>query len=97
MVLRELGEEVEQPADYLGALHRVVDAYGTYGGRMDYDDGMYTGALDVWSDCRGTEAVVVIIAAEPRDGSMLVEVEVQLVSGVDEEALWTIIGSIMAC
>lgn len=97
MASRELAKEVEHPADYLDSIATNIGAaYWTYAGRMDYDDGMYTGALDVWTDGKENGRVLVAIAAEPPDGSMLMLVLVHLASAADEQALWTIIGSFTA-
>jgi hypothetical protein len=48
-----------------------TDECATYDGRFDYDDGVYVGLYDRWSDCGGVGASAVIVAAEPADGSFL--------------------------
>ncbi|HZD56133.1 MAG TPA: S1C family serine protease [Anaerolineales bacterium] len=36
-------------------------------GRYDYNDAMYRGKYDVWNNCGGTEATVIVISAVPKD------------------------------
>lgn len=67
-----------------------------YQGREDYDDGTYIGEKDTFSDCGGTGGAgyIVIIATPLSDpGAFLIDVEVQLVSDRDWEALDTIIAT----
>ncbi len=58
-----------------------------------YDDGLYTGAYSVLSDCDGTNAEAFGIVAVPADSSFAVFVLVQLVTDADFEALDRIIAS----
>lgn len=59
-----------------------------YEGRFDdYDDGLYTGKYDRWSNCEGTDTQVIVVTAGPEDRSFIAVVEVQLVSEADLEAL----------
>ena len=60
-------------------------------GREEYDDGLYTGKLEFFSGCAGTETSYVTVAASPADQSFLVVVAVQLVGDADLDALDTII------
>lgn len=59
----------------------------TYEGREDYSDGLYTGFFDTWTNCGGTETVLIVVAFEPEDGSFLGLVQVQVVTEADLEAL----------
>lgn len=50
---------------------------------QDYDDGLYTGLIQVFSNCGGTGAVVVAIAAQPEDGSFTALAIIQLTTEAD--------------
>ncbi|WP_129671659.1 S1C family serine protease [Candidatus Chloroploca sp. Khr17] len=58
-----------------------------YEGREDYSDGLYTGFFDTWTNCGGTDTVLIVVAFEPEDGSFLGLVQVQVVTEADLEAL----------
>ena len=58
-----------------------------------YDDGVYTGRISLWESCGGTDAQVVIIAAEPADGSYVALVAAQLLTQADYDAMDEIIRS----
>ena len=58
-----------------------------------YDDGVYTGRISLWESCGGTDAQVVIIAAEPADGSYVALVAAQLLTQADYGAMDEIIRS----
>lgn len=53
----------------------------TYGGRESYDDGTYAGVLDRWTDCDGTGAEFVNIAATTDSRAFLVLVQINSPSG----------------
>ncbi|NCC32816.1 MAG: serine protease [Chloroflexia bacterium] len=59
----------------------------TYEGRDSYSDGLYTGFFDTWTNCGGTDTVLLVVAFEPEDGSFLGLVQVQVVTEADLEAL----------
>ncbi|MBP1465302.1 serine protease [Candidatus Chloroploca sp. M-50] len=59
----------------------------TYEGRDDYSDGLYTGFFDTWTNCGGTDTVLIVVGFEPEDGSFLGLVQVQVVTEADLEAL----------
>lgn len=69
-------------------------------GAEPYDDGLYAGTLQVYSECGGTETVYVVLAASPIDASLdyLIRVEIQAVTAADleaaDEALNTFIANI---
>lgn len=78
----------------------VLDAYDfssdcTYDGRVDYDDGLYFGAYDVWADCAGTGNVFVVLSATPEDERYLVMVQAMVTSSADEEALDRILSTFL--
>ncbi len=58
-----------------------------YDGRVDYDDGLYIGAYDIWSDCAGTGNTFVVLSATPEDERYLVMVQTMVTTTADEEAL----------
>jgi serine protease Do len=58
-----------------------------YDDRYDYDDGVYKGQYDLWTNCGGTATVFIDLEAYPADGSFLVLVQVQVVDEADLEAL----------
>lgn len=55
----------------------------TYEGRSPYEDEVYTGQYDLWSDCGSVNARVLVVAAQPADGSHVALVLVQMVSEAD--------------
>ena len=63
----------------------------TYGGREDYDDGIYVGAYDLYTDCGPAGSSIVSTVAMPEDGAFLVWVITQIVSDADIDALSRII------
>lgn len=63
----------------------------TDSGREDYDDGLYTGRIQYYGQCEGTDAVAVGIAAQPADASFTVLVIVQIETSADVDALDKII------
>jgi len=64
-----------------------------YDGREDYDDGVYQGRYDLWTNCGGTATVFINLEAYPADRSFLVNVQVQVVDEADLEALDHILGT----
>lgn len=65
----------------------------SFDGRSPYEDPLYTGFFDLWSDCDGSGTLVVAVGVEPADQSFLAIVLVQVVSDADLEALDRIIDS----
>jgi serine protease Do len=65
----------------------------TYGGRFDYEDPLYTGKYDLWSECGGTETIYIVLAVQPEDASFLALVTVQVVTDADLDALDTIMNT----
>lgn len=62
----------------------------TPGTRTEYSDSVYTGKYDVWSNCGGTDTLLVVLVAEPADQSYLALITVQVVTDADLDALDTI-------
>jgi serine protease Do len=60
----------------------------TYDARYEYEDPLYVGAYDVYTEC-GEEGVssFVQLAAEPADGSYILFLQIVLVSDADLEAI----------
>ncbi|MCC6601954.1 MAG: serine protease [Anaerolineae bacterium] len=58
--------------------------------RTEYSDAVYAGKYDVWSNCGGTDTLLVVLAAEPADQSYLALITVQVVTDADLDALDTI-------
>ena len=57
------------------------------GGISDYADPVFTGRYQLWTDCRGTDTVVIVLTAVPEDGAYTAVITVQAVSEADLEAL----------
>lgn len=64
-------------------------------GQQPYDDGMYTGLIQYLSNCGGTGASAVYIAASPADASFVVLVQAQMVTEADLAALDQIVATFM--
>lgn len=65
----------------------------TDAGIEPYDDGLYVGEIQTWTDCAGTPSRVYLIAAEPEGGEFVVGVVAQVASEADLEALDQIIAT----
>ena len=59
----------------------------TYDGRSDYEDPVYNGVFDLYIDCLGTGNALIVLAAEPQDGSSAVMILGQAVTSADLDAL----------
>lgn len=71
---------------YLDTLSSWTD-YCTYDGRFDYDDGLYVGSYDSYSNCGDAGAGITNLVVKPADNSHLAFVQVQTVTAADELAL----------
>jgi serine protease Do len=81
-----------QDYDVAGLLDDTAfDEDCTFDSRNEYDDGVYTGAYDLYTDCGPAGSSIVNTVAMPEDGSFLVWVVVQITSDADVEALGQII------
>lgn len=73
----------------MGELVDVFDFSGdcTYDGRFDYEDPVYTGVYDQYSNCAGAGSVIIVLGAEPAAKNYSVVVLVQAVTEADLDAL----------
>ena len=62
-------------------------------GTDSYDDGVYSGVLQLWGDCGNSQSAVIIIGATDESGQFTVRVEAIAVTDADLEALDEIINS----
>lgn len=60
-------------------------------GPEPYDDGLYTGRVEYWTDCGERDSVLVVIAARPPGSEFTLRVVAQVLSDSDVEALDTIV------
>ncbi len=81
--------------DDLLDFHTFTDSCDSTG-RDAYDDGLYTGRMEVWENCAGTDTIIVNIAATPQDRSFMMLVQMQVVSEADLDALDQAINSFVA-
>jgi serine protease Do len=65
----------------------------TYEGRSDYEDSVYTGLFDHYTECGDGVSQVINIVAFPESGELVVWVQTQIVNEADLEALDQIINS----
>lgn len=59
----------------------------TYDARYDYEDPLYVGAYDLYTECGGEGSTFVVLAAEPADGAYMMLLQVVLVGEADAAAL----------
>lgn len=59
----------------------------TLDARYDYEDPLYIGAYDVYTDCADAGSTFIQLAAEPADGSFILFLQIVLVGDADLEAL----------
>ncbi len=83
-------------ADY--DVNGLLDAFDfaeacTYDARYEYEDPLYTGAYDLYSDCGGESNTFVVLAAEPEDGAYIMLLQVVVITDADAEALDTILNT----
>jgi len=64
-----------------------------YDGQYAYEDVVYTGSYDVWTNCGGTGSMFVVLEAYPEGGEFVILVQMQIVSDADLEAFDKILGS----
>ena len=65
----------------------------TYDGRSEYEDALYTGFYDTYSNCGGQGSRFIVLAVEPEAGNVLLLVQGQLVSDADTDAFNRILDS----
>jgi serine protease Do len=94
----DVTSRVDLFGDYLDFLDLVTEGlpdYCMFEGRYDYEDNLYGGAYEIYESCGGGDTSYLVLTAFPKDdpGAFLIEVEVQMVSDADLEALDKIIAS----
>ncbi len=57
------------------------------GGISDYEDPVFTGKYQLWVECADGSADLLVLAAQPADGSVTVLLMVQMVTDADLDAL----------
>ena len=57
------------------------------GGITDYEDPVFTGKYQLWLECADGSADLLVLAAQPADGSVTVLMMVQMVTDADLDAL----------
>lgn len=65
----------------------------TDGGSESYDDGLYSGLVQVWEDCGGVGTTWVVISASDTESTVDVLVTMQLVTDADIEAAGHVVDS----
>jgi len=68
----------------------------TYGGRSPYADALYTGSLDLYTNCAGGTTSIFVVAVTPVDGSFLARLLIQAVEPRDLEAADTVFNTFVA-
>jgi serine protease Do len=63
----------------------------TYEGRQAYEDSLYAGSYDLWTNCGGTTTQFVVISVVPENRAFLGLVQIQIVNEADLDALDRII------
>ena len=81
--------------DFLDLLTDGLSDYCALEGHYDYEDSLYLGAYELYESCGGQDISYLVLTAVPKDDpeAFLIEVEVQIVSDADLEALDKIIAS----
>lgn len=82
-VSSDLGSEsIGTVLDEIGPAEQCVSQ-----GRQPYEDPLYTGEFEVWTECGGTATSFITVAVVPADGGFLIRLAVQVVEDRDLEAL----------
>jgi len=68
----------------------------TYDGRYDYEDPLYVGQYDLWIDCGGTGAILIVLAAEPFDQSSIILLQAIAIYDEDLDAVDTVLNTFLA-
>ena len=68
----------------------------TYEGRSPYSDVLYTGSLDLYTNCGGTSTSLFVVAVTPEDGTFLARLLIQAVELRDLDAADEIFASFTA-
>jgi serine protease Do len=67
-----------------------------YDGRYPYEDALYLGQYDLWVDCDGIGTVLVILTAEPADGSFVILLQAIAIFDADLDAIDTVLNTFVA-
>jgi serine protease Do len=67
----------------------------TYDGRYAYEDPLYVGQYDLWLDCDGIGTVLVILTAEPADGSFVILLQAIAIYDDDLDAIDTVLNTFL--
>ncbi len=68
----------------------------TYGGRSPYSDALYTGSLDLYTNCGGGTTSIFVVAVTPSDGTFLARLLIQAVEPRDLDAADQIFNTFVA-
>jgi hypothetical protein len=63
-----------------------LSAVCTRGAAVEYDDGLYFGTSQTWTNCSGTNATTVVVAAVPADQAFVAIVIVTMLAERDQDA-----------
>ncbi len=99
--IQDFYETYSTPGVFFGASRDLVQSYDmagmldgisfsndcTYEGRFDYQDPIYTGIYDLYSNCDSTGAAIINLSAMPEDGSFIMLVQVLVASDADLDAV----------
>jgi serine protease Do len=81
-------ETLAQSYDISGMLDTITFSGDcTYEGRFDYQDPLYTGIYDHYSDCGGVGTSVINLSAMPEGGSFIMLLQIVITSDADLDAL----------
>lgn len=94
--LSAVGPAAGSPDELLAALAGSASAECTDAGDREYSDGLYTGRMHILTDCGGTGAATVLIAAQPDGGEFTALVLVQILSEADAAVVDQIIATFIA-
>lgn len=72
---------------FLDAIQPGFAGQCTYDGRFPFDDGLYNGQFDVFTECGGTGAEYLVLAAVPTSRAFVIVVQIQVNGERDLEAL----------
>jgi serine protease Do len=82
--------------DSLALLDDDTNEFGnscSYDGRYEYEDPLYIGQYDLWVDCDGLGTVLVILTAEPHDGSFVILLQGIAIFDEDLDAIDTVLNT----
>jgi serine protease Do len=71
----------------LDELQANLSSQCTYDGRQPYEDPLYSGQYDLYTDCGGVGATFVVVGAVPEDRAYVIRVAIQANADRDFEAL----------